>query len=68
MQTNNESIKEHDNQSADLTQPIDASGDIRADRSFDAIADHFEKKVYGGLKAIFDWRCYAVISLNIARE
>ena len=50
MQTNSESTKEHDNQSADLTQPIDASGDIRADRSFDAIADHFEKKVYGGLK------------------
>ena len=24
--------------------------DKRADRSFDAIADHFEKKVYGGLK------------------
>ena len=24
--------------------------DIRSDRSFDAIADHFEKKVYGGLK------------------
>lgn len=24
--------------------------DIRNDRSFDAIADHFEKKVYGGLK------------------
>ena len=22
----------------------------RSDRSFDAIADHFEKKVYGGLK------------------
>ena len=50
MQTNSESTKEHDNQSVDLTQPIDASGDIRTDRSFDAIADHFEKKVYGGLK------------------
>lgn len=24
--------------------------DIRSDRSFDTIADHFEKKVYGGLK------------------
>jgi len=24
--------------------------DVRTDRSFDAIADHFEKKVYGGLK------------------
>ena len=50
MQTHSESTKEHDNQSVDLTQPIDASGDIRTDRSFDAIADHFEKKVYGGLK------------------
>ena len=50
MQTYSESTKEHDNQSVDLTQPIDASGDIRTDRSFDAIADHFEKKVYGGLK------------------
>ncbi|MGP5201238.1 methyltransferase domain-containing protein [Psychrobacter aquimaris] len=50
MQTNSESTKEHDNQSLNLTQQIDASGDIRADRSFDEIADHFEKKVYGGLK------------------
>lgn len=50
MQTNSESTKEHDNQSLNLTQPSDASGDICADRSFDAIADHFEKKVYGGLK------------------
>ena len=50
MQTHSESTKEHDNQSVDLTQPSAASGDIRADRSFDAIADHFEKKVYGGLK------------------
>ncbi len=50
MQTNSESTKEHVNQSVDLTQPSDASGDIRADRSFDAITDHFEKKVYGGLK------------------
>ena len=50
MQTNSESTKQHDNQVADLTQPSSASGYIRADRSFDAIADHFEKKVYGGLK------------------
>ena len=50
MQTHNESIKEHDSQSADRTQPSAASDDIRTDRSFDAIADHFEKKVYGGLK------------------
>ena len=38
------------------TQPIvtaekpTAQEDARTDRSFDAIADHFEKKVYGGLK------------------
>lgn len=44
MQTYSESTKQHDNQSVDLTQPIAASGDIRADRSFDAIADHFEKR------------------------
>ena len=50
MQTNSESTKEHDKQSLNLTQPSEASGDIRTDRSFDAIADHFEKKVYGGLK------------------
>lgn len=50
MQTNSESTKEHDNQLLNLTQPSEASGDIRTDRSFDAIADHFEKKVYGGLK------------------
>ena len=32
-----------------ITPPIDQP-DTRTDRSFDAIADHFEKKVYGGLK------------------
>ena len=32
-----------------ITPPI-AQSDTRTDRSFDAIADHFEKKVYGGLK------------------
>lgn len=32
-----------------ITAPIDQP-DTRTDRSFDAIADHFEKKVYGGLK------------------
>ena len=32
-----------------ITAPITQS-DTRTDRSFDAIADHFEKKVYGGLK------------------
>lgn len=50
MQTNSESTKEHDNQSLNLTQQIDTSGDIRADRSFDAIADHFEKKGLRWLK------------------
>ena len=30
--------------------PENLSADTRTDRSFDAIADHFEKKVYGGLK------------------
>lgn len=32
-----------------ITPPV-AQSDTRTDRSFDAIADHFEKKVYGGLK------------------
>ena len=32
-----------------ITPSIDQP-DTRTDRSFDAIADHFEKKVYGGLK------------------
>ena len=32
-----------------LTLPLTAD-DERQDRSFDSIADHFEKKVYGGLK------------------
>ena len=35
-----------DNQAPAFTEPEDQ----RSDRSFDAIADHFEKKVYGGLK------------------
>jgi len=41
-------IKHQDSQ-PDSNLPIPAE-DKRADRSFDAIADHFEKKVYGGLK------------------
>lgn len=32
------------------TQQALAQRDTRTDRNFDAIADHFEKKVYGGLK------------------
>lgn len=35
-----------DNQAPAFTEPQDQ----RSDRSFDTIADHFEKKVYGGLK------------------
>ncbi len=41
-------IKLQDSQ-PDSNLSIPAEND-RADRSFDAIADHFEKKVYGGLK------------------
>ncbi|MFP3454743.1 methyltransferase domain-containing protein [Psychrobacter sp. SIMBA_152] len=41
-------IKHQDSQpDSNLSIPAE---DKRADRSFDAIADHFEKKVYGGLK------------------
>ena len=40
---------EHQNNQLDLNQAT-APEDTRADRSFDTIADHFEKKVYGGLK------------------
>lgn len=41
-------IKHQDSQpDSNLSIP---AGNDRADRSFDAIADHFEKKVYGGLK------------------
>lgn len=41
-------IKHQDSQpDSNLSIPTE---DKRADRSFDAIADHFEKKVYGGLK------------------
>lgn len=54
MQTNDKNHKnqpindsaEDDRQTPNLT----AQADQRTDRSFDAIADHFEKKVYGGLK------------------
>ena len=40
---------EHQNNQLGLNQAT-APEDTRADRSFDTIADHFEKKVYGGLK------------------
>ena len=38
------------NRSAFATASTDTLQDERGDRSFDTIADHFEKKVYGGLK------------------
>ncbi|MDE4454781.1 methyltransferase domain-containing protein [Psychrobacter sp. DAB_AL62B] len=38
------------NQDINHSQKVDAEETARTDRSFDAIADHFEKKVYGGLK------------------
>lgn len=44
---NNQSSSKRINQV--ITQPSNQP-DTRTDRSFDAIADHFEKKVYGGLK------------------
>jgi S-adenosylmethionine-dependent methyltransferase len=40
---------EHQNKQSGQNKAT-APEDKRADRSFDAIADHFEKKVYGGLK------------------
>ncbi|WP_114700778.1 methyltransferase domain-containing protein [Psychrobacter proteolyticus] len=40
---------EHQDRQPDLNRSILPEVD-REDRSFDAIADHFEKKVYGGLK------------------
>lgn len=43
----NHKNNQENNQS--LSQP-NKQPDTRTDRSFDAIADHFEKKVYGGLK------------------
>ncbi|TXD98643.1 methyltransferase domain-containing protein [Psychrobacter frigidicola] len=43
MQTDNDN---KDNQAQKLIE----TKETRTDRSFDAIADHFEKKVYGGLK------------------
>ena len=50
-QASSSSIKQATNEASKqaTTAPIDQL-DTRTDRSFDAIADHFEKKVYGGLK------------------
>lgn len=54
MQTNFQDAKNADIQLPDslnsLAEQTPVQEDIRLDRNFDAIADHFEKKVYGGLK------------------
>ena len=50
MQTSSQNMSLSDNQPIDSVEKTTAPEDTRADRSFDAIADHFEKKVYGGLK------------------
>lgn len=48
MQNDIKSSKNNDNQEDKLIEK--PSENTRTDRSFDTIADHFEKKVYGGLK------------------
>ncbi|MGO2997137.1 MAG: methyltransferase domain-containing protein [Moraxellaceae bacterium] len=50
MQTSNQNMSLSDNQSIDSAGKPTIQEEARTDRSFDAIADHFEKKVYGGLK------------------
>ena len=50
MQTSNQNMSLSDNQSIDSAEKPKIQEETRTDRSFDAIADHFEKKVYGGLK------------------
>lgn len=47
---NHESSQSTDQPSNQTNIPSLNQPDTRTDRSFDAIADHFEKKVYGGLK------------------
>ena len=47
---NHESSQSTDQPSNQTNAPSIDQPDTRTDRSFDAIADHFEKKVYGGLK------------------
>ncbi len=47
---NHESSQATDKPSKQAITPSLNQPDTRTDRSFDAIADHFEKKVYGGLK------------------
>ena len=50
MQTSPQNINKSDHQVIDTTSQVTQPEEIRTDRNFDAIADHFEKKVYGGLK------------------
>ncbi|WP_296245210.1 MULTISPECIES: methyltransferase domain-containing protein [unclassified Psychrobacter] len=47
MLSNTKNSQHNNNQAESLSKKQTAA---RTDRSFDAIADHFEKKVYGGLK------------------
>ena len=47
---NHESSQSTDQPSNQTNTPSLNQPDTRTDRSFDTIADHFEKKVYGGLK------------------
>ena len=47
---NHESSQSTDQPSNQTNTPSIDQPDTRTDRSFDAIADHFEKKVYGGFK------------------
>ncbi|MGP5337722.1 methyltransferase domain-containing protein [Psychrobacter maritimus] len=47
---NHKSSQSTDQPSNQTNTPSIDQPDTRTDRSFDAIADHFEKKVYGGLK------------------
>ena len=50
-QVSSPSINQATSQPSNQTiTPLVEQSDTRTDRSFDAIADHFEKKVYGGLK------------------
>ena len=50
-QVSSPSISQATSQPSNQTiTPLVEQSDTRTDRSFDAIADHFEKKVYGGLK------------------
>ena len=50
MHTDDKNIAASEHQSIDQSLQTTESESTRSDRSFDAIADHFEKKVYGGLK------------------